>query len=214
MKIYALFLSAAIVLIFSSCGKEDEKYQEPEYIAKIRELEKKELATKAVNNEIFLGLKFGMTQNEVNQYLLNLYNEGKIRKKNYSDYYFYDLKFADEINNAEIKIYPEYNYDRLYVLLLEVSPVISGMLFGKSNLGYLYAKKYGPIDYSWTEKDKNSAATDHDIWVDGNRKIEIIYEKDKAEVRYSNIFVFYNEEPDTVQAKIMREATEKASKDL
>lgn len=119
------FLQALVFVVFMpalfSCISSNEKSEDikrKELLAAIEQAEQSE----QIENELFLGFKFGMAEKEVEKHLDQLMKEGKIYINNVGEYQ-YDLH--DEYGSKfYIKFVPHYHEGLLYEMVYPIERAI------------------------------------------------------------------------------------------
>lgn len=206
MKQY--ILSLAILFLLASCQEQKSEKQEQT----IEDHINTELTKNIKNETIFLGLRFGMGGEEVQNYFRELVSQGKLQLlplKYFSDkgkIYIYKFDFGDEtlfLQNVQATFKSYYIKDKLYKLRISVeSEKDSSLQTLKSKLKETYFLKYGQ-NYIIRENIYNYS--EGYVWINGNMMIEI------SEGLNSNILIIYTdlitikEKEETPRETLMRE---------
>lgn len=139
------FAICMAVITFTACNtsvnQELQKQKEwnNEYFAAAEQAE----SSPQIVNDLFLGFRFGMTPNEVNQHIKKLRKEEKIHIDQSGHYYYL---FHTDLGDAKMTFSPDYYHDSLYRMKynFENGQVLSGKvivykameLFEKANADY------------------------------------------------------------------------------
>lgn len=183
-KIAKLLIAISLLASFYSCNEETKSSWQI-----IEEKEDSELAKGIINDTIFLGFYFGMTEEQVQDKFKELVKNGKISVNDKNEYQ-YDFSF-DYPKKANANFIIEYFNGKLYQMRLKVSS--EELMNSQTSLLFLRLKslfrdKYG-IETIKTEPllSKEKGIFDY-YWINGNRKIRIYdYLFSEVVIEYSNI---------------------------
>jgi len=183
-KIAKLLVAISLLASFCSCN---EKAKSSWQI--IEEKENSELAKGIINDTIFLGFYFGMSEEQVQDKFKELVKYGKISVNDINEYQ-YDFSF-DYPKKATANFNIEYFNGKLYQMRLKVSS--DELMNSQTSLLFirrksLFRHKSG-IETIKTEPllSKEKGIFDY-YWINGNRKIRISdYLFSEVVIEYSNI---------------------------
>jgi len=153
-----------IVLLFASCQSHYEK------------VEKEELASGKVSNELFLGLELGMTKKDFYTTCWDLNKEGILNNGPTELSVEYKAEMPSG-NPAYMRFYPKFENDGLYFMPMEFSyegwsPLNDELALEKlrEDVVVLFESWYGPGFFEVSNEDKSLIAF---VKVDGNRRIRV-----------------------------------------
>jgi len=182
-QIRKLILIFALIVIVCSC---EEKIIKSD-IEIITEKENAEVATGLKNDTIILGFYFGMTESQVLEKFLDLSISKKVYLNNETQFQ-YDF-FFNYPKKATASFASEYFQEKLYkmTLILVSEEVSTAMKLLQLKLIELFNDKYG---FFFIKKESLLRIRNDDfdvIWINGNRKIEIIEGYSDVRIVYTNI---------------------------
>ena len=197
-------LSLVILFFLASCQEHKSEKQEHAIEDGIN--------TGVKNDTIFLGLRFGMREEDVHNYFHDLERQGKLYllpHEYFSDnrkIFTYKFDFGNEallLQNVQATFRSYYIQDKLYKLRITVeSEKESNLQLLKSKLIEDYILKYG---HNYIKQEYTLNNSDGCVWTDGNRMIEI------CEGFNNNVLIIYTnliavrENEETPRQTIMRE---------
>lgn len=120
MKKTTFLLIAAIATIFCACDMQSNRKTKQ----KLSELEKYKLAYKEASNSaitldtIFLGLRFGMTQKEVDNHLRKMQDNRKLKTDGFGRYQY--IFFLNDNTTLTSSLSAEFFNDKLYKFMLNI----------------------------------------------------------------------------------------------
>ncbi len=184
-KIFLFLFIISFALLTSCNSKENDRDREQKnkdnLAKKLSDLEQSGLASQRIIDEIFLGYKFGMTQDQVLEHTSELLKQGKLIK-DYGDteYFEIDSKLGTKYKG---KVYPAYFDSKLVSIQLIFEDPNPILLFGE--LSDLYESKYGAYDY--LDNPLKEPPLYVKIWVRDNLKIVILSGVSAAYVKYIDL---------------------------
>ncbi|WP_339874455.1 hypothetical protein [uncultured Algoriphagus sp.] len=189
MKCISVVVLAILISMLVSCQSEYQK------------LEKKELASGKIENELYLGLELGMTKKQFFTTCWNL-NKKRILNNGPSELSVEYKLTLPSGKPAEMRFYPKFKDERIYEMPIEFS--YDGWApwneeLNSENLSNdvkdLFEEWYGPGFIEVSNTDKSQVAQ---VKVDGNRRVRI-YVKHTSAVRVDivdlNVIKDLNENP-------------------
>ena len=178
-----------LLLIFIGTLISCQDYQRDKQQQAIDHRIEKELARGERNDTIFLGLRFGMTENEILRHFKKLTRENKL-SLNESNTYEYEFDFGENSmpSKGKATFSTDYFNNKLFKLSISVKSedLVSNAQLIQLSLVKIYASKYG---YSYLERKSLSGNTSYYIWIDGNRMIEIVAGINDARIFYTDLIV-------------------------
>lgn len=188
MPNYSLIMKPHLYIIIAfvvfSCNTEKQKQQEANKAFELKV--EQELNSGIRHDTIFLGYRFGMTENDFIAWTRELVKDEKLYQ-NDSRQLAYKMTF-DENNflaSAEAVFSPDYFEGKLYKLSISVeSTEHSVPELTQLQLVGIFTDKYGFYDH--TEKSLLDDSKDY-IWIHGNRQIEIIKGISDARIFYTDL---------------------------
>jgi hypothetical protein len=202
---YVLFVATIFIMPACNFKQQNSANKQNELKEKI----KKELASGKRNDTIFLGLMFGMSENQYINYFKELNRSGKIytNKKNEYEYKF---NFGAESIPREgfATFHGEFFNDQLYKLYVSVEPGEYGYnaQLCQHALVDIYKSKYDDMIIETPIFDDKRPEY---IWIDGNRKIEIIAVVTEARIIYTDLI---SEQEKAIQDSIISKKNKEAIK--
>lgn len=195
----SLILGLVVILSLTTCQENEKDKQRKALKDKIEY----EISKGIQHDELFLGLKFGMTRYDVTRHLERRYSEHRITINNRNTYeYEFDLgEFMPR--KAKATFGAEYYEGKLYKFILYVKSdeVLSSPRLLQLKLASLYREKYGSYLTIKTILDQERY-----IWIHGNRQIEIIEGIDDARIFYTDIITeAEKKEFDSIEGNKLRE---------
>lgn len=185
-----LTIASLFVLSLSSCESEYQK------------MEKRELASGKVVNELFFGLEFGMTQKQFFETCWNLNKKGVLTNGPTELSVEHSLVFPSG-HPGKMRFYPQFNEEKIYLMPAEFqydgwSPWNEELAVEKlrQDVVKLFEKWYGEGFIQVTNEDKSQIVF---VKMDGNRRIRI-FKKHLSAVR-----------AEIVDLPIQRKISQKAS---
>lgn len=181
-------LPLLFIFIISLTNCQD--YQREKQQKAIDERIASELESGVKKNDIFLGLTFGMPEEQVLYKLRMLVSEGKLIYNTSNDYY-YEFDFGENSlpPKAQAVFSAEFYEDKLYKLSISVKSnnLVSIPELILHELWEVYVAKYG---YTFlTQKSFIDEDYDDYIWIDGNRMIKLILGIDDVRIFYTDLTI-------------------------
>ena len=168
-----------------------QDYQRDKQQQAINEKLKSELESGARNDTIFLGIRFGMTERELLNYLHKLKKENKVYS-NSSDNYEYKFDFGENSFPSQglATFSADYYNDKLYKFSISVTSddIISSAHLIQLKLFSLYISKYGVC---LQKKSLINDSNDY-VWINGNRMIELVVGLNDARIYYTDLIADKN----------------------
>ncbi|MBC6367223.1 hypothetical protein DDT91_10505 [Algoriphagus sp. AK58] len=159
-----LTIASILLLSFTSCQSEYEK------------MEKRELASGKVVNDLFFGLELGMTQKQFFETCWNLNKEGVLTNGPTELSVQHSLVFPSG-NPGKMRFYPKFDEGKIYLMPVEFiydgwSPWNEDLAVEKlrEDVVKLFEKWYGEGFIEVSNEDKSQIAY---VKMDGNRRIRI-----------------------------------------
>jgi len=177
------------IITFIGCSSSKEKINNPEKGKTYSEIVQNELKSGKRNDKIFLGFSFGMTKTDFDKRLQELIDSSIIYKNaNDSNVLTYDL-VVDQITKLQCTFSPDFYENKLYKLGVSaksqdsyISPEIIAV-----QLQMAFVNKYGIPDIEQPMLIVEDF-TEY-IWINGNRKIEILCGLDDGRIYYEDLSV-------------------------
>lgn len=173
IKSISSILSVFLLLLVISCKTEYQK------------LEEEELSSGKVENDLFLGLKLGMTKKEFFETCWELNSQGILVNGPSELSVVYQLELPSG-NSAKMQFYPEFNEDKIYLMPMEFSydgwapwnEELSVDTLLKDTIAQLEAW-HGEGFIEVSNEDRSQVAF---VKMDGNRRIRV-FKKSISKVR-------------------------------
>ena len=214
MKIYSVLI---LLIFFIGCQNKSQNDNKKEitYYNKVIE----ELGSSIKHNDIFLTFEFGDNKNVIKNKFAILFKEKFISRNNSG--YTYTFVFDEHnFNNGYASFSTKYHNGKLYNFKLTVEPHDIMKDFGgtsdtetvqlQTNLLYyslskIYSDRYGiPIHRKNILYDK-----DNQIWINGNREIEISIASNYVNINYTDLSVLNKLEKDVNESRIIQSTNTK-----
>lgn len=174
---------AVIIFLIFSCDNNNHEENPIDESNTLNSIIQDELLSGEVNNDIFLGFEFGMSEDEFWKKAKSLADEGKVY--NHEGMATYDLT-VDKNFTYRSTFSPEFYNDSLYILGVSVKPNVEYWQPKTISLQLIlmYMDKYGGPDYTQQMQLIEDCEEYH--WVDGNRHIEILCGVSDARIFYKD----------------------------